>query len=549
MKGGERFHLPLVLCCAEENEVALVRAVDELHQEGWSPEVVSGVEVDAGVLSGVLDRTKGLALFVLCQSDELDANATRKLSGLFSARRGPDHRLLVVTLNPSRPLSILPGVREAMTALAQERYDSSDQELAVVEATPATLMRDVVGPMPVSALTGPSTGTRKNDKSSDARREALAREMHQEMLAAEALLTKAARTPRATKRSAPPGRSRAASGPVVSGRSARKASSSLKGAALGVPEFIEDPGAEPGAPVAEVDDDGVAVGGDAQPLAPALGGVPQAVPLGDAQVPDAVETELTPTDQRVVRRKASSEASPPAASGSAEPRSGSRVLLFAAIAGITALAFMAVLHMSGSPLETDQTGAGAVPSRGLGAQKPVDGGSDGGSMDTYEVPTTLDVPTVGIHGVGQGVEHAGAQPRPGNPSVEPTPSTPPERSSTPPPPSDRDALVIDQAIAQGKLRALDSLLLLYGGKETMSWDSANRRCRGRKISGLGGWRLPSRRELVRLRRARLLAPGTYWTRVRNETKDEAYALDTRSGRSHRYLTVEPIGRPVCVRTR
>ena len=90
----ERFHVPLLLCCAEENEVALVRVVDELHKEGRAPEVVAGVDLDGNLLSAAVDRTDGPALFVLCQTDELDRTATRKLSGLFSARkapRTPDH--------------------------------------------------------------------------------------------------------------------------------------------------------------------------------------------------------------------------------------------------------------------------------------------------------------------------------------------------------------------------------------------------------------------------------------------------------------------------
>ena len=39
------------------------------------------------------------------------------------------------------------------------------------------------------------------------------------------------------------------------------------------------------------------------------------------------------------------------------------------------------------------------------------------------------------------------------------------------------------------------------------------------------------------------------TRARNDAKDEAYALDNRSGRVNLYLTVERVARPICVRNR
>jgi hypothetical protein len=119
----------------------------------------------------------------------------------------------------------------------------------------------------------------------------------------------------------------------------------------------------------------------------------------------------------------------------------------------------------------------------------------------------------------------------------------------PPPPTDSEALVIDQALADGKIRSLDSLLVLKPNTDPMTWDEANEVCRSRGVSSIRGWHLPSTGEIKRLRRSRMLSAVTYWTRSRNAAKDEAFALDARSGRVNRYLTVERVARPVCVRRR
>src|SRR5690606_846320 len=108
---AERFHIPLLLCCAEDNEVGLVKVVDALHREGMAPEVVPGVELDPAVLGEAVDRTDGPALFVLCQTDELEKAAIRRLTGLFSARRGPGQQLVTVSLNAAHPLAVLPTIR------------------------------------------------------------------------------------------------------------------------------------------------------------------------------------------------------------------------------------------------------------------------------------------------------------------------------------------------------------------------------------------------------------------------------------------------------
>ena len=71
---------------------------------------------------------------------------------------------------------------------------------------------------------------------------------------------------------------------------------------------------------------------------------------------------------------------------------------------------------------------------------------------------------------------------------------------------------LEAAIADGRIRELGDLLVLGTGPSTVTWDAATSRCGRRKVGGLGNWRLPTKGQLAELRRAKLLAPGSYWSR-------------------------------------
>lgn len=124
--------------------------------------------------------------------------------------------------------------------------------------------------------------------------------------------------------------------------------------------------------------------------------------------------------------------------------------------------------------------------------------------------------------------------------VPPPPNTAPSASQL-------DA-AIAVAIADGRLQELGELLVSSSGSETMTWDEAVGRCRRRKVEGMKGWRLPSKGQLVKLRKAKLLSGGTYWSRS-VVGGDEAYAYDGGSGRMNVWLKMEPNARALCVRKR
>ena len=126
------------------------------------------------------------------------------------------------------------------------------------------------------------------------------------------------------------------------------------------------------------------------------------------------------------------------------------------------------------------------------------------------------------------------------PLVPPPPNTAPSASQL--------EAAIAAAIAAGRMQEHGELLVLPAGTETMTWDEASARCRRRKAEGMRSWRLPSKGELVELRKAKLLPPGTYWSRAA-VGGDEAYAFDAASGRMNVWLKMEPNARALCVRKR
>ena len=136
-----RGDIPIIICCAEDDEPVLAKVVDELRREGLSPELVPGIEFDSNLLAAAVDAAAAEALFVLCGSVALDKAALRRLTGLFSARSGPGQRIISTSFTPSRPLAVLPAIRGAL----KEMRLADEQASAAEMDTPSTAhLRDVV---------------------------------------------------------------------------------------------------------------------------------------------------------------------------------------------------------------------------------------------------------------------------------------------------------------------------------------------------------------------------------------------------------------------
>jgi hypothetical protein len=79
------------------------------------------------------------------------------------------------------------------------------------------------------------------------------------------------------------------------------------------------------------------------------------------------------------------------------------------------------------------------------------------------------------------------------------------------PTGDNEARRVAAALDAGHVRALDALLIRVGPRATERFGDARRRCSRLQVADLDGWRLPSLDELRRLRRARLLPDGEFWS--------------------------------------
>ena len=76
------------------------------------------------------------------------------------------------------------------------------------------------------------------------------------------------------------------------------------------------------------------------------------------------------------------------------------------------------------------------------------------------------------------------------------------------------------AIKNGEMRALD-LLLVLEQSESMDWSDAKDHCKAQRIAGFQDWRMPSSKELWKLRNARILnSRSAYWSATA-DTSDEA----------------------------
>ncbi len=578
--------VPIVLCCAEEAEPTLIAAVDALHRDGYLTEVVVGVEADATLLTAAVDRLRGAALFVLCQSEDLDRSDVRRLEGLFSARRGPDHSMITVDIASKGPMAVVPEVRIA--ARSGGAGDDTPED-------DGRHMRDVVMP---SMVTAPGASIPSRPRRHDS--------VAQEPLG---ISEEALGLPPEAAPIAPPRKVYPEPDVLISTDPTGETVSPFDNMRFD-PSRMSD-----GVP-REVAQDFPVVGESSQDVE--IAGAPSRVnydPSGSigiekvsrraAQADPRAETDAAPLptssapipigDPGIAEEEEPEEAP--------ERRGGRLGLLLLAGAGMAGVVAMAVMHGSAptgagpagaaeqrgvptqrgapktpsppvTPAGDGSGGSGATPSvadgssgsdaaglvesssgaepasattgssggSGSGGSEDV-GASESGASTAAGTTGAMDAATDdGAQATGAGADAAGDD---GDGSRSP-------KSVPPPPTADPSRAQLDAAIeaalAAGRLEALDELLVSRAGASTMTWDEANGKCRRRKVEGLRSWRLPSKGQLMKLRKAKLLPSGSYWSRS-VVGGDEVYALDAGSGRMNVWLKMEPNARAICVRKR
>jgi len=132
-------------------------------------------------------------------------------------------------------------------------------------------------------------------------------------------------------------------------------------------------------------------------------------------------------------------------------------------------------------------------------------------------------------------------------------STDPGRSSSPQDPDSGEVLkAVARAIRLGRLHALDDLLYIDIDPQETTWAEAVNRCRARRYFGVQGFRVATVGELKKLRRARRLGPGRYWSTTLASTSGEprrhVLVIDRSVGRA-RSVSRREHARRICVRLR
>ncbi len=104
----------VTLCCSLAAEPALAPVAMGLRGHGVNVEIVSGVEDEPRALGAALDESPDELLVVLCQDRAMDRGTVRRMEGVFSARRGPGHRMAVLPLRSGDPDALVREILERL---------------------------------------------------------------------------------------------------------------------------------------------------------------------------------------------------------------------------------------------------------------------------------------------------------------------------------------------------------------------------------------------------------------------------------------------------
>ena len=104
----------VTLVCAADDKDELDDVDDGLSAAGREVALISGVDKDPRLVGEAIDSGE-FGLVVAITSSRLDPAALRKVEGLFSARRGPNHAMVHVDVGGS-PSEIIAAIQRAIEA-------------------------------------------------------------------------------------------------------------------------------------------------------------------------------------------------------------------------------------------------------------------------------------------------------------------------------------------------------------------------------------------------------------------------------------------------
>ncbi|KIG18235.1 hypothetical protein DB30_01344 [Enhygromyxa salina] len=144
--------ISVTLCCAPEDADHLRPLAAHLSERGLPTSLLVGVETDPHQLGPALD-VPGAGLFVVCLGEALGPAEHRRIAGVYSARKGPEHYLSELLVEPDETLAMAETIHAALAKI-QEAKDAADSDAARarVSSSSGSRLRDVVGVTDISAV-------------------------------------------------------------------------------------------------------------------------------------------------------------------------------------------------------------------------------------------------------------------------------------------------------------------------------------------------------------------------------------------------------------
>lgn len=138
----------VTLVCATADAEALDDVVDGLSASGREVGLVLGIDEQPRRVAEALERMGPAGLLVVCTGPRLDSANMRKIEGMFSARRGPNHALIRVDVGlPTGEM--IAAIQRALDAFVANqgrvrRESTSDPKREKIVGVPKSLALPVV---------------------------------------------------------------------------------------------------------------------------------------------------------------------------------------------------------------------------------------------------------------------------------------------------------------------------------------------------------------------------------------------------------------------
>jgi hypothetical protein len=141
--------IAVTLVCATDDERAVEPVLDRLRASNFDAELVAGVDRQPRRVGEAIDRCGEWGVIVACVSKQLDGPELRKVEGVFSARRGPNHAIVRVDISqPKQEIA-------AASQRAVEAFAANQGRIVRRPITESRRLREVIAVNDISSLAMP----------------------------------------------------------------------------------------------------------------------------------------------------------------------------------------------------------------------------------------------------------------------------------------------------------------------------------------------------------------------------------------------------------